>query len=269
MRRKPMIVLTAIVGLLSTGLGSQASAQAVAPDAPLARRLTINALYVREAQDQAWHIRIMNGMPVLPGGYVVVYNESGDIAYHGEIPAGAHSPEAPFVVTVPADGAAQQYVVKLLSSKGVGGWNRYNGPMPMTDLPFEVYAGYGGWGAEQTFQGGKFTIVTDARDREAKRIAFKVNPGVTNLTFAGAADMRILDEAGVIVAEKGTNAALVLTAPQSGRVYWVDPGSGNMFETAAKGPEKLYLTFDPDRWFSPSITWDLDSRPWWKGLFKQ
>ncbi len=267
MTRKPMIVLLAVVGLLMTGLGSEAAAQAVTPGAPLVRRLSINGLYVREARDQAWHIRIMVPMSIPPGGYVIVYNERGDIVHHGGIPTGAYSPAAPYVVTVPADGVAQQYVVKLQSAIGNGaGWNRFNGPLPMTDLPFEVYAGYGRWGAELGLQGGTFNLFATGAAGEVKRIAFQVNPGVEKLSFKGGADLRILDDTGAVIGEKGTNAALALAVPQPGRVYWVDPGKANTFETAEKGPEKLYMTFDPERWFSPSLTWDMDSRPWYKGL---
>ena len=78
--------------------------------------------------------------------------------------------------------------------------------------------------------------------------------------------MRVLDAKGAVVAENRLADELNLT-PQPGQTYWLDPGNAHQFQNP-KGAENSYLTFDPQRWFSPTIAWDLDSRPWWKGLLK-
>jgi hypothetical protein len=257
------------VGLLAAGLCGQARAQATTAGSQLVPHLGMNAAYVREARDQAWHIRITDKMPTSPGGYVIVYNERGDIVHHGEIPKGDYSAESPFVLTVPADGAAQQYVIKLLGVPATLGAIT----LPVSDLPFEVYDGV-------EHHGSKLFSMPGAGRGEIVRYAFQVKPGVAKMTLVAAGPMRILGPDGAVLAEttpapttapKGQKVApadvpLDLKA-LAGQIYWLDPLKSWKVETP-KDSEKLYLTLDPAKWFSPTITWDLDSRPWWKGLFK-
>lgn len=249
---------------------------------PLWRHLEMNAAYVRETKDQAWTIRISGDFPAPPGLYFIVYNEKGDVALKSPVPAGSYSPEAPFVLTVPADGLAQQYVIKWVGATGPVGCNYFRGPLPMTDLPFEVYGGFSGYSAVLWTQGGRFYILhPPPSGKQLRRVSFQVKPGVESITFTGSANLRILDDRGAVVAEgksykappppaagsKATPAAGLTVKTRPGQIYWVDPGKDPGFETA-EGSEKVYVTFDPERWFSPSLTWELDTRPWEKGLFK-
>ena len=241
--------LRTVAGLLMVGIAYRVVARPFRAEAPLVRHLRMAATYVREARDQAWHIRVTGTLPTPPGLYLIVYNERGDIVRHGEIPSGTYSPAAPFLLEVPADGVAQQYVIKLL---GVNA-NLHGIVLPMTDLPFEVYEG--------TF------VMPYPAGKEIRRLAFQANPGMKKVTFTGGVrNMRVLDAKGAVVADNRAADALNFT-PQPGRTYWLDPGNAHQFQNP-KGAEKTYLTFDPQRWFSPTITWDLDSRPWWKGLIR-
>lgn len=247
------LVLSVVAGLL-VGRGEDASAQAITVDTPLVRHLVMNATYVRETRDQAWRLRITGRLPTPPGMYAIIYNERGDLVFQGAIPVGDYSAEAPFVLEIPKDGLAQQYVIKLL---GVN--QNFDGvALPMTDLPFEVYAG----------RGNGIFVMPYPKGGEIRRLAFQVNPGVTNITFfGGVRNLRVMDADGVVVADNTSDDNLKLV-PQSGRTYWLDPGNANQIQTP-KGTEKVFFTLNPEQWFFPSITWDLDSRPWWKGLFKE
>jgi hypothetical protein len=261
MTSKKFLVLPVVTELLVMGMGRPAPAQDIPSDKPLVRHLIMNATHVREARDQSWHLHVTGNLPTSPGLYVIVYNERGDVVHQGAIPAGTYSPEAPFLLEVPKDGLAQQYVIKLL------GVNRnFEGiTLPMTDLPFEVYEGR---------DGGTFVMPYPASG-EIRRLTFQASPGESNLALtAGNQVLRVLDSHGGLVADnrpadgsgKATNSLLLATQP--GRVYWLDPGNANQFGTV-KGTAKLYLAFDPERWFAPTTTWDLESRPWWKGLNKR
>ena len=250
MRRRFHTALRTVAGLLMVGMGGPVRAQPFSADTALLRHLRMKATYVRETRDQAWHIRAAGTVPTPPGLYVIVYNERGDIVRHGEIPSGTYSTAAPFLLEVPADGIAQQYVIKLL---GVNA-SLHGITLPMTDLPFEVYEG--------TF------VMPYPVSREIRRLAFRANPGMKKVTFTGGVrNMRVLDAKGAVVADNKTVDELNLT-PRPGQTYWLDPGNANQFQNP-KGTEKTYLTFDPRRWFFPTIAWDLDSRPWWKGLTKR
>jgi hypothetical protein len=279
MERKNHTILLPFAGLLAAGMGCGALAQPFGADTPLLRRLRMDATYVREAKDQAWRLRIVGAVPTSPGLYVVVYNEAGGIVRHGQVPSATYTPAAPFLLDVPADGAAQQYVIKLLGPNA----NCHGVTLPMTDLPFEVYEG--------TF------VMPYPTGKEIRRLAFKVTPDVKEVTFTGGS-MRILDSRGnVVAADSGPRSAAptvnpkhrndvpspaelaiaktkktgalnqVVLTPQPGQTYWLDPGNANQFQTP-KGSPTVYLTFEPERWFSPTVTWDLDTRPWWKGILR-
>jgi hypothetical protein len=245
------IVLPVLAGWLLMGACGSLRAQAITAETSLSRHLVMAASFVRETQDQEWRLRITGRLPTPPGMYAIVYNEAGDLVCHGAIAAGDYSPETPFTLTVPKDGLAQQYVIKLL---GVNA-NFDAVTLPMTDLPFEVYGGRGD---------SIFVMPYPARG-QIRRLAFQVNPGASNVLFFGAANMSVLDTNGVVLADTRSDKAEL--APKSGQTYWLDPGNAN--QITVKGGEKIYFTFDPERWFYPSITWDLESRPWWKGLRKQ
>jgi hypothetical protein len=165
---------------------------------------------------------------------------------------------------VPADGAAQVYVIKLIGPNA----NCFGVALPMTDLPFEVYEG--------TFVMPYPTPGT----KEIRRLAFQARPGVDKVAFTGAGNMRVFDSKGQVVADnapaggaqspkssRATPGEVQLT-PKPGQTYWLDPGNAHQFQTA-KGSPKVHLTFDPQRWFHPEISWDLESRPWWKGIIKE
>ena len=255
------MLLCAGFGLILAGTSGQAPAQIITPETPLVRHLALNATYVKEVKDQAWHIRMTDIVPTPPGLYVIVYNEKGEILKNGPVPSGTYTPEAPYVMDMPADGVAQQYVIKLL---GVNA-NCNAVDLPMTDLPFEVYEGRGG---------STFVMPYPVRG-ELRRLAFQVKPGAEKISMmAGDQILRILDSQGAVVADNrpadGSTKAtkeLTLTA-RAGETYWLDPVNANQFQTT-KGSGKVYFTFDPQRWFYPAMTWELDSRPWMKGLFKE
>jgi hypothetical protein len=244
--------------LLAAGLGAGALAQGAGTDRPLLRHLVMEAVYVREAADTAWHIRIADRLPTPPGLYAIVYGERGDVVLQAEIPSGTYSPEKPFELTIPRDGAAQQYVIKIL---GVD-QNVNAVTLPLTDLPLEVYGGR---------NGGTF-VMPYPTNREIRRLAFQTPPGEGPVVFVASDQiLRVFDSDGALVADNrpasGANQATnsLLLSRQPGKTLWLDPGNANQFGTA-RGTEKLFVAFDPERWFLPALAWDLESRPWWKGL---
>jgi hypothetical protein len=255
LERNPSGRLLLGAGLLMLGMCGRAPAQAISPDTPRVRHLEMGATYVRESRDLAWHIRVTDRVPTPPGLYVVVYDEKGDILKHGEIPAGPYSPEAPFAMEIPADGLAQQYVIKLL-----GSYQNFSAVrLPMTDLPFEVYEGS---------RGGTTFGVPYGAGRETRRLAFQVKPGTQKVALTGGVNnMRFLDSQGVAIADNRADGALTMS-PKPGQTYWLDPGNARQVQTT-KESAKIFLALDPERWFCPTVTWDLESRPWWKGLFRE
>lgn len=255
------LVRVVAAGLLAMAIPGGASAQTVSTETPLARHLEMDAAYVREVKDQAWHIRVTEEVRTPPGLYVVVYGEKGDIVRHGEIPARPYSAEAPFIMEIPADGAAQQYVIKILAP-----YQNYAGiHLPLTDLPLEVYRGS---------KGGTTFGIPYGEKGEIRRWAFQAAPGGERLTMTGAANMCVLDTRGTVVAGATTGRAAGKAKPVGelsltltpGQGYWLDPGNARQVQTS-KASGLLYLSAEPERWFYPAITWDLETRPWWKGLF--
>lgn len=231
------------------------------PGQPLTRQLMFSAVYVKEKVDQAWRLRITGDLPRGPGIHVLIYDEAGGFMSRYDVPWGEYTDETPFTVDVPADGKAQQYVIKVLGQQ-----DNMNGlRLPLTDLPYEVYSGSGfafGYG--------------DARTQR-RIVAFQV-ADETPIHFSGwRADYRILDAAGATVADSKdhilpegdprrvgdmrNHEAIFNLKP--GNTYWLDP-YGVMY-LSVRG-KRLYLTFDPERWFEPKLDWSLEDRPWWKGI---
>jgi hypothetical protein len=253
--------------LLAVGMSSLTTAQAVTPDTPLLPHLMMDAAFVRESVDQVWHVRIAGVLPTPPGLYLIVYNERGDIVSHHAVPAGSYPAEAPFVLTVSADGVAQQYVIKILGSYQ----NCFGITLPMTDLPFEVYGGKGG---------GMYWVMPYPTRGELRRLAFQVNPGAGPVSFDGADQViRVLDSTGAVIADnreattpptasKNASRVPLNLKATPGQTYWLDPGNCSQFGLA-KGSATIFFAFTPEKWFYPSITWSLESRPWYEGLFKE
>ncbi len=225
----------------------------------LTRQLQFQSCYVKEDADLAWKIRLSGNMPDGPGLFVIVYNETGDIVHRAAVPCGEHTAENPYVITIPADGKIQQYVVKLLGQED----NLRNLTLPLTDLSHEVY-GDGSW---YSFGQGK------SGDRRI--VAFQAPADGSVMKFSGyKGDYRILDDLGAVVADSkdkvpldpnGRNAQpkvkMDLTLPP-GKTFWLEPYGVQYLASETN----LYLTFNPERWFEPNLAWDLKSRPWWKGL---
>ena len=223
----------------------------------LVRTIMAEACYVRETTDQEWHIRIVGTLPLGPGFYAVIWNAAGKIILQGEIPSGTYAVDKPFVLTVPADGVAGEYVIKLIGPQDNFLANR----MPMTDLPFEVYGGCGfalGYG----------------RQGEVRKVLFRVPEGTTNIVFGGWGEgYRILKADGGVLVDSEKDAVLdpndrrkktfeVHPNVTADETYWIDPYG--IFYFGFKEP--AYLAFDPARWFAPAIKMDFNKIKWWKGL---
>lgn len=220
-------------------------------DAPLTRSLMFDTCCVRETRDQEWHVRIVGTLPRGPGLYAMVYNDEGKRIVTCEIPFGVYTDAKPFLLTVPADGLAQEYVIKL-----VGQQDNFTGiRLPMTDLPFEVY------------RGRYFAIGYPTAPNQVRKVAFKLGPGMKFAAQGHTGGFRILNAKGELVADSSKDGpkekgALFEPALRVGETYWIDPPG--IFYLGARDP--LYLTFDPDRWFAPAGKLDIDKLGWWKGL---
>lgn len=222
-----------------------------AADAPLTRSLMFDTCCVKETRDQEWHIRIVGTLPRGPGLFAMVFNEEGKRIVATPVPFGTYTEAKPFVLTVPADGAAQEYVIKL-----VGQQDNFTGiRLPMTDLPFEVY------------RGRYFAIGYPTAAGQLRRVAFKLTP---EAKFAGrghGGGFRILDATGTLLGDSAKDGpkergAFYELALKAGETYWIDPPGTFYFETR----EPTCLTFDPERWFAPSGKPDIEKLEWWKGL---
>lgn len=240
-------LLAAAVWMAAVG----ASASGQGGGAPLTRSLMFDTCCVRETQDQAWRIRIVGVLPRGPGLFAMVFDQEGRRVLAAEIPFGTHTEAKPFTLTVPADGAAQEYVIKL-----VGQQDNFTGiRLPITDLPFEVY------------RGRYFAIGYPTAPGQLRRVAFKLAPGMKFAAQGHGGGFRILDDRGEVVADSVKDGpkergALFEPALQPGVTYWIDPPA--IFYLGTRDP--LCLTFDPDRWFAPSGKLDIDKLRWWKGL---
>jgi len=248
-----------LVVIIVIALGG-AAANAQAQSAPeLARSVMSEAIYVREAQDQAWRVRIVGTLPRGPGLFIIVWNEAGEVIHAGEVPFGTHTAEQPFVIELPADGAAQQYVIKL-----VGQQDNHTGLfMPITDLPFEVYGGTG------------FAIGYARKPGQVRKVALRVPADAAEVLFSGHGDFRIAAEDGSLVKDTKTDgipvgderryfksgSELPVTLdPQ--KTYWIEPYA--LMYLGAREP--VYFAFDVKRWFGPKLTWSIQTTRWWEGV---
>lgn len=258
-RRRVALAMAALLLVLAPA--SRLAAADRPGSKPLTRQLQFSACYVKEDRDRAWQLRFTGDLPRGPGLYAIVYNEAGDAVLQTAIPYGRHTQEKPWIVEVPADGKAQQYVIKFLGQQ-----DNFNGILlPLTDLPYEVYG-------DSSYSFGYGTAAGQQR-----MVAFQVSSGAP-VHFNGYGDYRILDEAGGIVVESKEKALktgdpakkggareveVIVTGLQPGQTYWIDP-YGLMY--LGVRDTRLYVTFEPGRWFEPKLEWTLQSRPWWKGL---
>lgn len=227
----------------------------------LTRQLMFSAAYLKQTTDGPWHVRIVGDLPRGPGICMLIYNEAGDFVKRADIPWGKHSDEEPFIVTMPADGKAQQYVIKMLGQQ-----DNFNGiRLPLTNLPYEVYGDH------------SFAFGNGFRGANQRLVAFQPNADGKPIHFSGWSDhYRILDAAGYSIADSkdlvlpegderktgGPRNYEMITTLEPGKTYWIDP-----YRVMYLGVKhtKLYLTFDPESWFEPNLSWTLESRPWWKG----
>jgi len=106
-------------------------------------------------------------------------------------------------------------------------------------------------------------------DSRGNVVAADSGPGSAPTTVNPKHKNDVPTPAEIAIAKAKKTGALnqVVLTPQPGRTYWLDPGNANQFQTP-KGSPKVYLSFEPERWFSPTVTWDLDARPWWKGILR-
>ena len=81
------------------------------------RHIMPNGYYVRESEDQEWHIAVSGKIPSLCGIYLIVYDKSGKVVHHGVVPHGDYGAESPFRVTVPKDGVAGDYKIKIIGNQ--------------------------------------------------------------------------------------------------------------------------------------------------------
>jgi len=232
------------------------------PDFPLTRQLQADGVFVKETTDRRWQIRIAGTIPRQPGCLAVVYNEAGDVILRAPVASGTYADDRPFTINVPADGAAQQYVIKF-----VGQQDNLTGMIqPLTDLSFEVYGGR------------RFTFGPGTVPKQRALAAFQVTPDVMPLHLGGwKGDYRLYDARGEIVIDskdsrlpagdprkKWDEREVETLVPnlEPGNIYWFDSYGMGYLDIAIGN---LYFTFDPERWFAPSLSWTLADRPWWKG----
>jgi len=96
-----------------------------------------SSIYVRKPEDRRWQIRFNGPIQVPPGIGVIVHDRQGVILVNTMAPAGDYSREAPYVITVPADGKVGDYRIVLTSHRE----NLSQQVTPITDFDLEVYAG--------------------------------------------------------------------------------------------------------------------------------
>jgi len=228
----------------------------------LTRQLMFSAVYVKEEVDRPWQLRVTGNLPRGPGLHVLIYNEAGNFLKRADAPWGIHHRNKPFTIDIPADGKAQQYVIKVLGQQ-----DNLNGlQLPLTNLPFEVYG-------DRSFAFGHGTA-----GKELRLVSFQPNVDGRPIHFSGwSAHYRILDATGNPFADskdlklsdddtrkKGGPRHYEMIVPlKPGKTYWIDPYQIMYLKVHGAN---LYLTFDPMRWFEPNLTWTLESRPWWKGV---
>jgi hypothetical protein len=231
------------------------------PGAPLTRQLQMSACYVKETTDRAWKVRITGDLPRGPGIYVIVYDEAGEVVKRDAVPFGTYDVAKPYTLAVPADGKAQQYVIKLLGQQ-----DNLNGmALPLTDLPLEVYGD------------GSYSLGYGTAAGQKRMVAFQVADEQPLHLQGWSGNYRILDAQGATVFDSaqamlpegdptkkgGPRYVEMIVTLKPGRTYWFEP-YGVMYWARLNG--RLFLTFDPPRWFEPKLSWTLDERPWWKGM---
>jgi hypothetical protein len=205
--------------------------------------------YAREAADGPWRIEVTGSVPSLCGACLLVYDTEGRIVHKGVVPHGDYGTNTPFVVTIPKDGIAGDYLIKIIGHQR----DLLGIRVPLTTLPGEVYGG------------SNFTIGHD-KDR---RVAFQVDKAQETVTLAAyKGHLSVQDDAGELITdtrfhadpllrEKHPLANSVKIPVKAGVTYWIIPES---FYFGCEG--LLYLTFDPARWFKPDPK--LDEVEWWR-----
>jgi hypothetical protein len=228
---------------------------------PVSNTIMSDFCYVRESVDQELKINFVGTLPRGPGLDVLVWDINRKLVLHQEVPYGTYKPEAPFVLTVPKDGAAGEYAIKLMGQQD----NFLALRRPLTDLPYEVY-------------GGKGFALGYANERGTLRqVAFKVPDGVTKISLEGwRGFLRVRNAAGAVIADSkengkttGTNrhpntSISISLDVKPGEVYWIEPYDALYFTFQ----EPAYLVFNPNRWFAPSPKWDFTNFEWWKEVAK-
>jgi len=231
-------------------------------DSKLTRQLMMAACYVKEDVDRAWQFKLVGRLPRGPGIYIIIYNEAGEVFFRAAVPWGDHTEEKPYIVDVPADGKAQQYVIKFVAQQD----NLTGIVLPFTDLPYEVYGD------------GGFAFGHGATNGLRRIVSFQAPSTGDLIWFNGwSGNYRILDEDGNVVADSKDKALpegdknkkgdkrqieMPITLPP-GKTFWIDPYGVMYLHTS---DTKVYVNFEPKRWFEPNLTWSLKDRPWWKGM---
>lgn len=216
---------------------------------PPVSQVMADGYYVRETRDQAWQLRIIGEIPSLCGAWILVHDRAGRKVVSRQIPHGAYPEEAPWVAEVPRDGIEGDYVIRIIGHQR----DLLGVHVPLTNLPGEVYGGNRFTIGHE--RGRRIAFQVDASRREVKVGAYKGHLTVRDATNGIVADTRqhALPEAG----SEFRFANVVKCAVQAGSTYWIVP-EAFYFST----DERLYLTYDPGRWFLPDAA--IENVKWWQ-----
>jgi hypothetical protein len=202
-------------------------------------------IYVRESEDQDWHVRIAGEIPSQCGAYLIVHDVNGKSVFHGVIPNGKYSADNPHLVKIKKDGVAGDYRIVMVGHQ----YDKMGVLAPWTDLPLEVYGG------------GNFSVGHDPI-----KVFFQAPPGVTEMHLgAYKGQLQIHDAEGKLVAD--TRKGKPHGRYDNGIQFKVEQGktyrmARQCFYFRSYIANSLFIAFDAVKWFVPDAR--LNEVKWWE-----
>lgn len=224
--RRGVFFLAGVVACVCAFLSLFGGVLVAAPD-EVGDHLLFSNANVREADDQAWTLRVRGQVPSLAGCYLLVHDARGNLVLKTHVPHGDYTGAHPLDLAIPKDGWAGDYRILVVGREAdVRGLD-----LPLTDLKFEVY--------------GRTLFAT----RSKGPLWFRAEAGETPQEFSGhKGSMKVLEGGGQ-----------PLVGPlQPGKLYTLDT-TGTFYFNAKPG---AYLSFSSDRIFSPNPK--LAEISWWQ-----
>ncbi|MHC4872943.1 MAG: hypothetical protein ACYTFY_13960 [Planctomycetota bacterium] len=219
--------------------------------------LKASGVYFRESVDVGWKVRMICNITSMAGIMAVIHDENAEIIYKGVVPRGKYTDEKPYLISIPKDKKTGDYKLVFLGhEKELRSIN-----MPVTTLSKEVYGGTS-FAVESTVPQTK--------------VFFQVPEKVTLRMGGYKGHMAVSDKKGNLLFDtekigKGEGRGYV----EKSQASWyyrmnVDLEPGNVYGIVRKScfyfqsDKKIFLTFDPERWFFPSLK--LQEVNWWENV---